>query len=303
MGHLYRALNLADGLRREQGLRSVFLLNAYAPAQRILAERGQPYELVTLDADSGWERDLVKRLGLSMWINDRLDTDMAHARRVKDLGLPLVSFDDRGEGAALADLHVAAMIFDDVDKLHGRRILQGPDYLVLDPEIARFQRLRKQPGSLLVTLGGSDTYGVTVDVVRHLAASGTRATVVAGPAFSHMAELQQVLPPNFVLKRSVPSMIAEFSQHELAITGGGVTPFEAAASGLPCIIIANEDFEVPVGQVLSELGTAVFAGHHESPDWQVLSATLPIESMSRAGIQRIGLQGCKRVVSAIAGCL
>ena len=302
MGHLFRALNLADGLR-ERGFQPIFLLNAHAPAQELLAKHGYAHEVVPLDDRSGWEGDVIERRGVRLWINDRLNTDAYHARQVKALGLPLVTFDDRGEGAALSDLNVAALIFDAIGKLQGQRILQGPDYLILDPKIARFQRLRKQVDSLLVTLGGSDTYGVTVGVVQHLAATGRRATVIVGPAFAHLAALEQALTPAFELKCGVPSLIAEFSRHDLAITGGGVTPFEAAASGLPCVVIANEHFEVPVGQALADLGVAAFAGHHERLDWRVLSAALPIESMSRTGLERVGLQGRQRVLDAIASYL
>lgn len=302
MGHLFRALNLADGLR-ERGLQPIFLLNANEPAQELLAKRGYSHEVVPLGGCNGWENDVIQRHGVRLWINDRLNTDAYHARQVKAFGLPLVTFDDRGEGAALSDLNVAALIFDAIGNLQGQRILQGPDYLILDPEIARFQRLRKRVDSLLVTLGGSDTYGVTVGVVRHLAAVGRSATVIVGPAFAHLAALEQALTPAFELKRGVPSLIAEFSRHDLAITGGGVTPFEAAASGLPCIVVANEQFEVPVGQALAGLGVAAFAGYRETVDWHVLSADLPIESMSRSGLERVGLQGRERVLDAIVACL
>ncbi len=302
MGHLFRAMNLADGLR-ERGLQSIFLLNDHAPALELLSRRGYPYEVVPLDDHSSWEGDVIERRRLRLWINDRLNTDAYHARQVKALGLPLVTFDDLGEGAGLSDLNVAALIFDSFARLRGRRVLHGPDYLILDPEIAHFKRLRKRVGSLLVSLGGSDTYGVTVHVVRQLAAIGRSATVIVGPGFAHLAALEQELTPDFKLKCGVPSLVAEFSHHDLAITGGGVTPFEAAASGLPCVVIANEDFEVPVGQALAELGVAAFAGHHETVDWRVLSAALPIESMSRCGLERVGLEGRQYVVEAIAAYL
>ena len=41
-------------------------------------------------------------------------------------------------------------------------------------------------------------------------------------------------------------MAEEMSRHDLAVTGGGMTPFEANAAGLPCIVVANETFEIQV---------------------------------------------------------
>lgn len=299
MGHLFRALNLADGLR-ERGLPFVFLLNDHEPAVAMVAARGYAYRIVSPSATWDWEIETVRHLGIRLWIDDRLDTDIRHARAVKSLGLPLITFDDRGPGAELADVNVAALVFDPPGTLPGARVLQGPEFLVLSSEISRFQRVRQAVHSLVVSLGGSDTYGVTVDVVRRLAMSGRSATVVVGPGFAHWDALETVLTPGFEVKRGVPSLIAEFSRHDLAITGGGVTPFEAAASGLPCIVIANEDFEVPVGMALEGLGAARFAGHHAATDWSVLDAPLDIEAMSRAGLERVGLHGRDRVLDIVA---
>lgn len=300
MGHLFRALNLAEGLRSTDR-KTIFLVNPAAAGLNLLVERGFPYEIVSLDNfEDDWESEVVHRHGIRLWINDRLNTDYRHASRVKALGLPLFSFDDQGTGAELADINVAALNFDENTHFGGLRVLRGPDYLILNAEIARYQRLRTNTGSLLVTLGGSDTHGVTIKVVKHLASIGKGATVIVGPAFAHLETLKKSLTPSFELKASVPSLIKEFNRHDLAITGGGITPFEAAATGLPCIVIANEHFETPVGQGLARLGAAVFAGYHENIDWNMLSTDLPVAEMSSLGLKRVGLDGCQRVLAVIS---
>lgn len=299
MGHFYRALNLADGLAKA-GLSYTFYLNDHAPSRQILAERGVPHRVVNLEDMTGnWEGALIRQDGIALWVNDRLNTDARHAEKIKAAGIPLVTFDDRGTGAALADLHVAALAFDAQEWLAGARLLRGPDYLILNPEIVEYTRLRTRLSSILVTLGGSDTHGVTVRAVRLLKEMGLTATIVVGPAFMHMAMLEEVLTGGFTLKRGVPSMIEEFHQHDLAVTGGGITPFEANASGLPCVVIANEPFEIPVGVALQNLGGSLFAGHHESLSLPLFRADLPLEQMSRAGMRNIGLQGTERVIDAL----
>lgn len=296
MGHFYRALNLADGLAKA-GVPCIFYLNDHAPSRQILAERGMPHRIANLDDFTGnWEAALIRQDGITLWINDRLDTDVRHAEKIKAAGTPLATFDDRGTGAALADLHVAALAFDAQEQLAGAKVLRGADFLILNPQIGEFSRLRKQISSILVTLGGSDTYGVTVKVVQMLKEMGLTATIVVGPAFMHLDKLDEVLAEGFILKRGVPSMIEEFYRHDLAITGGGITPFEANASGLPCMVIANELFEIPVGKELQRLGGSVFSGHHEFLLSPMFNADLPLEQMSRAGMRNIGLQGTQRVI-------
>ena len=70
----------------------------------------------------------------------------------------------------------------------------------------------------------------------------------------------------------------------------------ADASGLPCIVVANEIFEVPVALELARLGGSVFAGYHAEMDESVLTRDLPVEAMSRAGMEHICLEGAHRVV-------
>lgn len=301
MGHFYRALNLADGLV-QAGYPCKFYLNDHAPSCRILRERGYAHTVVNLaDFGSGWEKSQIQNEGITLWVNDRLDTDIRHAEKVKASSIPLVTFDDRGTGATLADLHVAALASDLQEQLAGARVLRGPDYLILNPQISDYTRVRSKPSSILVTLGGSDTHGVTVKVVRLLKEMNLTATVVVGPAFMGSAELDEVLTIEFTLKQGVSSMIEEFYHHDLAITGGGITPFEANASGLPCVVIANELFEIPVGMTLQRLGGSVFAGYHEELHLPLFGADLPLEQMSRAGMHNIGLQGTRRVIRALLG--
>jgi len=299
MGHFYRALNLADGLR-QTGLGCKFYLNDHQPSLKILNDRGYAHEIVNLeDLRNDWEGVAIDRSGIKCWVNDRLATDAVHAAKVKAQGIPLVTFDDRGPGAGLADLHIAALAFDSQERLGGTKVLRGVEYLVLNPEIKKYACVRDQLSSILVTLGGSDTYGVTVKVVQILSAMNLSATVVIGPGFMHDALLEKVLTDQFTLKRGVPSMIEEFSDHDLAITGGGVTPFEANASGLPCVVIANELFEIPVGAALQKLGGSVFAGYQEALHLPLFGADLPLEKMSRAGMNNIGLGGTGRVIEAM----
>jgi spore coat polysaccharide biosynthesis predicted glycosyltransferase SpsG len=94
-------------------------------------------------------------------------------------------------------------------------------------------------------------------------------------------------------------MIDEFFQHDLAITGGGITPFEANASGLPCIVIANETFEVAVGKAVQSLGSSIYAGYHKEIQLPLFPEDLPIEQMSRAGMNNINLLGAQRVVDSL----
>lgn len=305
LGHLYRTLTLASALRA-QGFPAHFLINDHATSVALIQAQGHPVEVVDLGSDGGWEGLWLRaHPAVRLWINDRLDTTAAHAAQVKAHGVKLATFDDRGGGAALSDLHIAALAFEDTGTLQGRRVLHGADYMLLDPDLARHRRLRTAGEPVLLTMGGSDTWGVTPRVMQALRDRGRGATVVLGPAFGHGAEVDAVLagaPAGLftVHRGGVPSLAAEMARHGLAITGGGMTPFQANAMGLPCIVIANEIFEIPVGRALARMGGSVFAGFHADMDLSVLDRPLPVASMSQAGMQAIDLHGCDRVTAALA---
>lgn len=304
LGHLYRSLTLAEQLRSRGGP-VLFLVNDDETSRAIIAARGFDHKIYDLGAMAGsWEAAVIAASpSAKVWVDDRLDTTTEHAAAVAAAGLKAVTFDDRGPGAALAELNISALIFEGIGTLLGKRVLAGPEYLVLNPEIARFRRHRTEIGSILVTLGGADTYGVSVGVAAWLAETDLSATVVTGPAFWHGAQLAEAIaaarPGQIMHKNSVPSLAAEMSQHDLAITGGGLTPFEAAGAGLPAIVIANELFEIPVGQAFERLGAGRFAGHHADFDLGMIGAALPIAAMSEAALRAVDLGGAGRVADAI----
>lgn len=294
MGHLFRMRNLAQLLRARE-IPFILLINNHAPALELLRRDGLPFEIVDLDHVARWAADAIRRHRATLWVNDRLNTDLAQARAIKETSIPLITLDDRGAGASLADVHVAALAFDQSEPLGGKRVARGLDYLILNPQILHWRRQRTESHRIIVTLGGSDTYGVTVRAVALLRQQCRPATVIIGPGFMHRAALDGELTTDFELKVGVPSLIEEMSRHDLAITGGGITAFEAAASGLPTIVIANEWFEVPIAQHLAGLGVARFAGHHSILNAAAFEIPLDVAAMSSSGLTLVPLHGAERV--------
>jgi spore coat polysaccharide biosynthesis predicted glycosyltransferase SpsG len=297
MGHLFRACALAEALETA-GARVVIYVNEDAGAARTLRERGRSWKAVPLQ-DAGWEAEQIRADGIHVWVDDRLATTAAHARSVLAAGARLATLNDSGSGAALADLHIAAVPLAEPATPPGRRVLTGLQYLVLDPATARLRRARKGMHSLVVSMGGSDTYGLTVEVARQLRMRKRPATIVIGPGFAHEAELAGVVDGSFTLKRGLRSLPEEFARHDLAITAGGVTPFEANAAGLPCIVIGAESWEECAGMMLAELGGCLYAGPREHIDWSVLDRPLAIAQMSESALAAVPADGAHRVAKEL----
>lgn len=305
MGHLFRAVNLI-AVCKKRGINTLLLVNEDEKGLRILKEHQIIPVIVDLwDEISDWEADLIAEYKISVWLNDRLNTSAATAQHVKAEGIPLFTIDDMGEGAAYADGNFASLIFEQTEKVPGKRVYAGNDYLILNSEIGQFRRVRSAMNNILVTLGGSDTYGVTLKVIAFLkqwqqAHPAVRVSVLLGPGAVIYEEAKAALEGSgFFLVSHVPSLMEYFAQFDLAVTGGGVTAFEAAASGLPCLVVANELHEIQIGRHLEKLGCAVFAGYYQEMDLSRIGEFTDIEKMSRMGMERIALNGAERICEII----
>jgi len=300
MGHLFRMLNFAKYLE-EKKQDFIFLINDNEKTKEILISNGYQYEIVNLlDLDSYWETALIKKYDLKYWINDRLDTNEKHIKNIQKNSIKVINFDDLGSGAKYSDINICGLFFNQ-DNLQGKKVFKGVDYLILNPEIDLYKKQRKSLNHILVTLGGSDTYGVTIKVLKLLKKYNIKATIHIGPSFEHIDELKQELTENFELIHFIPSLIEEFSKYDLAITGGGVTPFEANASGLPCMIIANETFEVPNSEFLSSLGSSLYLGFHENIDESKFQdiGKLHLEKMSQNGLLKLNTKAVEKIYEEI----
>lgn len=303
MGHLFRAINLHRMLREKGHASTIALLGGDAASQAWLAREGVPHMIAEESEGAAWESALIAECGAKVWIDDRLATDAPHARRIKEAGLKLATFDDTGPGAALADLHVAALAGVRGESPAGTKTLVGTDYLVFPPEVAQLRGLRTENKRWLVTLGGSDTHGATISVIEWLNARAKSATIVLGPGFSHEKALSSLDTGALTVKRSVPSLLQELASHDLAITGGGLTAFEAAAMGVPTAVIANEPWESAHAKYLLSLGCSVFVGPHDRIDLDILGSGVDVERMSGAALRAFRPDGADAVANSLLNLL
>ncbi len=278
---------------------AIALLGGDDASQDWLEKIAVPFASVKNIKDPEWEMQLITRFRPKVWINDRLNTDVEHAKKIKRAGLRLATFDDVGSGATLADLHVAALANVRSELPAGKKTLIGVEYLTFPPEVSDLRRLRTKNKRWIVTLGGSDTHGATISVVKWLFARTIPATIVLGPAFAHDSALSSLDSENLIIKRGVPSLLKALADHDFAITGGGLTAFEAAVLGVPTAIVANEPWEVKHAMYLQSLGCSVFAGTHDQINLDVLGQTMDFESMREAALNSFMPDGAYRVVESL----
>ena len=315
MGHLFRGLHLAQALR-STGDEVLIVCNSDRRSEEIIRREQFALELVpSYDCDVSWENSLLDKFPPRWWIDDRLNTERSHASRLANAGVSYATFDDHGTGANLAHYNFLAM--DPSAEIRAPNGLYGPDYMVLNPVIATYRdrpSASKRELRIVVTLGGSDTYGVTPRAVEAAISleEPYSLDVVTGPNFRHDRELAALMSKGdkrICVRSFVSNLYELLASADIVICGGGVTLYEVACLGVPAAIIANEPHEVPVAHWFVEKGFGVYAGFHSDRFEAGLSAGLATllngrarrDEMARCGKTLVDGKGLSRVVTLLKG--
>ena len=297
MGHLYRGLVIINELTC-RGYDVLVLINEDQIACSILLKKNLNYKVVDYNDSTGnWEKEIIRSFRPRVWINDRLSTTCQHVRLLLEHQIKSFTFDDHSDCSNLYDINFCPLSF-----FHdfAANVRTGPKYLPVHPKVLTSRRCRRSLNSVVISLGGADTHGITPHVLEYIDRDNLRYTVILGPSFAHQKKLVPFQSSDRItIKSDVPCLIDEFKRHDLAITAGGITPFEAASMGLPSLIIATEPHEITVAHHLASIGVSAFLGYRRCLTQSVDLRSLDLESMSIRSLEYMDGCGTNRVVDLI----
>lgn len=184
--------------------------------------------------------------------------------------------------------------------LRGERteVLFGPRYAILRPEFP--PETVGEPGRpvtrVLLTFGGGDDHGAIRRVATALAGEpDLRFVAVSGPHNPANEALRAWVRDEAGDRVSLlidPADVAgTFASCDLAVMGGGTSTYEAAACGLPMLLVAMAENQCRQGQGWEDLGAARFLGRAgELSDAALLAAVrgLRDDAAARAAMSRRG---------------
>jgi spore coat polysaccharide biosynthesis predicted glycosyltransferase SpsG len=275
MGHLFRMLVLSQHLR-ERGASIVFIIRENEIAQTVLQERKQVFMHYPPECS---ESEIIRQSLQSLsplpcaWIFDVLDTESEWIRILHDYGLKVICFDDTRGGLTEADQVINAIVHCwGVYSSSGMRVpvIEGPSCAIIAPTARARSRRRIVPENvplrLGISMGGSDTHGMTVYVIEALAVSGISnitCDICAGPHFLHYDPLEAACeraPFPTAIHRFVPDLHEKLDNTDVVVCGGGITLFEVCAMGLPALAFANEPHEEKTIADFEKKGLCRFLG-------------------------------------------
>jgi spore coat polysaccharide biosynthesis predicted glycosyltransferase SpsG len=170
---------------------------------------------IRLIHDHGW-KTTVNPVKSNLVINDQLDMTAEQVFAQREWARVIVNLEDEGTGAAEADLSINAL---------GH---SGGDWAVIRPEffVGEYDLMREPSGKVLVLLN-TDPMGMLQSIV-------------------------EALDPWFEVSYMVPSdvpLAVAMADADVLVTSGGRTVFEAAALGIPTVVIPQHKRESEHGHL------------------------------------------------------
>jgi UDP-2,4-diacetamido-2,4,6-trideoxy-beta-L-altropyranose hydrolase len=328
MGHVMRCLALADFFV-QAGWQAVFAFSPDVANKDVLA--GRIVEYVT---DAAATVDVARKFNADVLVIDMSYRENAEAPKefgkqvwaMRESGPYVVIIDStRNECiTAKVDLAVDMVVLPYLsagDQPLGlnTKVLAGKEFAIYQREYSRFDKIKRElPNevrNILVTMGGSDPWGLTettLEALSELDLNGTTISLIVGPAFSDKTKAacekaSSQFGGKLRLVESPPGLAEELLQADLAIINDGLTKYEAAVTGTPSIVLSYDQHQRSLSKDFSELGCYAPFGPEKIEDSKELARLIDSvrrdaslrRRMSEIGTREFDPRGGARVVQEI----
>jgi spore coat polysaccharide biosynthesis protein SpsF len=314
-GHVKRMVALAQSLRDREGIGAVFALNG------------------TEDAC-----EPIRRAGFAVTRNESLDAQIG--RHAPDMFL----LDCRdGPGLhELASLTGRVALTATIDDASQRRLVCDRAYYPPVPQAhalgwsgsacvpligwqwailgagSRIAAPRQQAGRpvLLVTMGGSDPRGLTLNCARALARldPAFRVRFVIGPGMADGARVARqivMLNPGFETIEGAKGLATEFAGADAALAAFGVTAYELAAAGVPALYLCLTEDHAASASAFVDAGMGVSLGLADEASEEAIARNVEAimcdgakrREMRAASLMAVDGEGAARVAADLARAL
>lgn len=303
-GHIMRCLTLADELLRKKHKVEFVCRPLLGHSIAIIEKRGFKIRCLPLaDAKvssrvphSDWlettiERDVEQTkaiIGKIDWLLvDHYALDKSWEEPMRSHAPKIFVIDDLADRAHYCDGLLDQNLFSNPRARYGDLIspstptFLGPQFALLRPEFKKFHKTRKPPvraENLLIFLGGVDYPGETIKVLEAIEeiCHSLKVTVVTGAANPALEKINALVKKfkRAELHLDSEKMAEIMSQNDLAIMSGGVATWERLCVGLPSLVIAIAENQIPISQHVADLGLQKFLGQSSQVSKELIRESL-----------------------------
>lgn len=326
-GHVMRCLALAQAWQDAGGL-VTFVMAESTPAieERL---RSEGVGLVRIDGVTGSDFDGEQLIALARthcpsWVVvDGYEFGADYQRALKNERLKVVLIDDNGRSGTYAadvvlnqNIHAQECLYRNRETY--TQLLLGTKYALLRREFVSAKDPRKISSigrKLLVSMGGSDPDNVTrrvMGAIEQVAVENLQVVVVAGGSNPHLASVAGSVAKSSHSCRilnNVTNMQELISWADLAISAAGTACWEYCALGLPAVLLAVAENQIPNAEALHAAGVArlVAGGSRFSISemaqliTRLANSVSERQALSRTACTVVDGGGTGRVISTLMG--
>lgn len=251
LGHLRRCLTLGHALRHRNA-ETTFVLGPDPDGLATARTRGFTVQALGNHGRADIVAAIAAFRDVGVIVADSYDLTADDFRALRALA-PLVVIDDIADRQLPADaiwnggIQGESMDYASrTDK--GTRLLLGPRYALLASEYRGLPArvVCDEVSRVLVTVGGADPVGAMSMLYRAVrrALPAVEVDIALGP-YVAPPEDALVSGPLVTLHKAPPTLFPLIQRADLAVTAGGQTTYELAASGTPAVVVYNADNQRP----------------------------------------------------------
>jgi spore coat polysaccharide biosynthesis predicted glycosyltransferase SpsG len=298
-GHLVRCRSLARAL----GVRPLVCVRGTGAARDVALRIG-------CDVVNGSAKRLLAALKPDVLVID--DPIASHASgwiaAARAASLPVVTMHDLGLGCTDGDLVIDGSVTSPAPaaRRHGAA---GPSFSVLDPAVATTRaRLRR---GVLVSLGGGPRIELAGSIAREIVRLAPWVKVrVAGGFVSATSSALQERQKNVTWVGPSANLLSELSRAKVAVVGGGVSLYEAAALGTASVGVPVVHAQRPTVAGFVSRGMALGSANGRPNTRQIADDVLKLlrddllrHRLGRNGRRLVDGRGSERAARAIGRLL
>jgi spore coat polysaccharide biosynthesis protein SpsF len=318
-GHVKRMVSLARALRDREGVGVVFAVHGTPDAMMLIRRAG--FEAEVIAAAQGALRMVAEARKPDMLVCDLRENICAEELTAISQSVPLVAvYDDSSSRRLAADV----AYYPEVPQAHaldwtGSNCVPriGWEWSLLGlTRTSCSLRSKSALPTLLVAMGGSDPFGLTLQTANALSKLNRtfRARFVIGQGMANKERVARsvvALSPTFETIEGADDLATEYASADLALAAFGVTAYELAAFGVPALYLALTPDHARSASAFESAGIGHCLGLADAvSDRQVRESVAALlahparrREMHTAGLATIDGQGAARIAADLCAVL
>lgn len=196
---------------------------------------------------------LLENLKPDLLLRDSGSTSKEEVESLTKIIPTMIHFDDFGDGGEVADF-VIQTLYTEITEQPPAHYLIGADSFVADEQLQSYKHIGLQKKEmphlphLVVFFGDEDSGNLTYRTLRHLLQLQIplKVTLLIGKDYKHnQADLRMMAlgRRNTFIKERPENVAGFLSTADIVLCSSGYLPYEIAFMGIPCIVLAQNDFE------------------------------------------------------------